>query len=66
MEATKRLGAVPDPLSETTSDRPDLAAPSTSSIPSMNSQTYPGQGLSVFQLLFALNEELKRVAFSPS
>ena len=58
--------AVPDPLSETTSDRPDLTAPSTPFISPMNSQTYPGQGLSISQLLFALNEELKRVSYSPS
>jgi hypothetical protein len=29
-------------------------------------QTYPGQGLSISQLVFALNEELKRVAYSTS
>jgi hypothetical protein len=32
----------------------------------MNTQSYPGQNLSVSQLVFALNEELKRVAYSPS
>ena len=32
---------------------------------SMNTQTYPGKGLSLLQLVFALNEELKRTAFSP-
>ncbi|KAF9783894.1 hypothetical protein BJ322DRAFT_1197273 [Thelephora terrestris] len=31
----------------------------------MDSHTYPGRGLSVSQLIFALNEELKRVAYSP-
>jgi hypothetical protein len=30
------------------------------------SQIYPGQGLSISQLVFALNEELKRTAYSPS
>ena len=32
----------------------------------MSSQTHPGHGLSISQLLFALNEELRRVAYSPS
>jgi hypothetical protein len=32
----------------------------------MSTLTYPGQGLSLSQLVFALNEELKRVANSPS
>ena len=32
---------------------------------SMNTQTYPGKSLSLSQLVFALNEELKRTAFSP-
>ncbi|KAF9783886.1 hypothetical protein BJ322DRAFT_884870 [Thelephora terrestris] len=31
----------------------------------MNAHTYPGRGLSLSQLIFALNEELKRVAYSP-
>ncbi|KAF9783919.1 hypothetical protein BJ322DRAFT_885769 [Thelephora terrestris] len=31
----------------------------------MDTHTYPGRGLSVSQLIFALNEELKRVAYSP-
>ena len=35
------------------------------SSPSMNAHTYPGKGLSLSQLVFALNEELKRVAYSP-
>ena len=30
----------------------------------MDTQTYPGRGLSLSQLAFALNEELKRVAYS--
>jgi hypothetical protein len=34
--------------------------------PPMTGQTYPGQGLSLSQLIFALNEELKRKAYSPS
>ena len=34
------------------------------SVPSMNAHTYPGKGLSLSQLFFALNEELKRVASS--
>ena len=37
--------------------------------PSMDAQahpgTYPGKGLSVSQLIFALNEELKRSVYSP-
>ena len=32
---------------------------------SMDAHTYPGKGLSLPQLVFALNEELKRVAYSP-
>ncbi|KAF9784368.1 hypothetical protein BJ322DRAFT_844594 [Thelephora terrestris] len=31
----------------------------------MDAHNYPGRGLSISQLLFALNEELKRVAYSP-
>ena len=37
-----------------------------SSILSMNTHAYPGKDLSLSQLVFALNEELKRVAHSPS
>lgn len=33
---------------------------------SMDTHIYPGKGLSLSQLVFALNKELKRVAFSPS
>jgi hypothetical protein len=33
---------------------------------SMDAHTYPGRGLSLQQLVFALNQELKRVAYSPS
>lgn len=33
---------------------------------SMSSQTHPGKGLSVSQLIFALSEELKCAAYSPS
>lgn len=36
------------------------------SLPAMDTYTYPGKGLSLSQLIFALNEELKRVAFCPS
>ena len=32
----------------------------------MNVHTYPGKGLSLSQLVFALNEELKRTDYSPS
>ena len=32
----------------------------------MDIHNYPGRGLSLSQLIFALNEELKRVAYSPS
>ena len=35
------------------------------SLPPMDTHTYPGRGLSLSQLIFALNEELKRVAYSP-
>ena len=35
-------------------------------IPLMNTPNYPGKGLSLSQLLFALNQELKRAAYSPS
>lgn len=38
----------------------------TSTINSMDVSTYPGEGLSLPQLVFALNEELKRMAYSPS
>ncbi|KAF9783897.1 hypothetical protein BJ322DRAFT_1211799 [Thelephora terrestris] len=31
----------------------------------MDTHTYPGRGLSLSQLIFALNEELKRAAYSP-
>jgi hypothetical protein len=31
----------------------------------MDTHAYPGRGLSLSQLIFALNEELKRVAYSP-
>ena len=41
--------------------KPGLS-PSTSS---MDIHNYPGRGLSLSQLIFALNEELKRVAYSP-
>ena len=37
-----------------------------SSPPLMDTQTYPGKGLSPSQLVFALNEELKRAVCSPS
>jgi hypothetical protein len=32
----------------------------------MDAHAYPGRGLSLSQLVFALNAELKRVAYSPS
>ena len=32
----------------------------------MNTQTYPGKGLSLSQLIFALNQELKIAVYSPS
>ena len=32
----------------------------------MNAHTYPGKGLSLSQLAFALKEELNRAAYSPS
>ena len=32
----------------------------------MNTKSYPGLGLSLSQLFFALDEELKRTAYSPS
>ena len=35
-------------------------------IPSMDAHAYPGMGLSLSQLAFALGEELKRAAHSPS
>ena len=35
-------------------------------IPKMDIHTYPGQGLSLSQLTFVLNEELKRVAYCSS
>ena len=38
----------------------------TSTIPQMAIHAYPGQGLSLSQLIFALNEELKRVAYCSS
>ena len=38
----------------------------TSTIPQMAIHAYPGQGLSLSQLVFALNEELKRVAYCSS
>ena len=31
----------------------------------MDTRTYPGKGLSLSQLVFALKEELKHVAYSP-
>jgi hypothetical protein len=34
--------------------------------PSMDTYTYPGKGLSLSQLIFALNEELKHVTYSSS
>jgi len=34
--------------------------------PSMDAKSYPGKDLSLSQLVFALNEELKRKAYSPS
>jgi hypothetical protein len=37
----------------------------TTSILSMNTYTHPGEGLSLPQLSFALNEELRRMAYSP-
>ena len=38
----------------------------THAVRSMDTQSYPGIGLSLSQLVFALNKELKRVAYSPS
>ena len=35
-------------------------------IPSMGAQTYPGESLSLSQLVFALNEGLKRTVGSPT
>ena len=35
-------------------------------IPSMTTQSHPGKGLSLPQLVFALNQELNRIAYSPS
>ena len=32
----------------------------------MDTQAHPGKGLSLSQLIFALNEELKRSVYSPS
>ena len=32
----------------------------------MHTSTYPGKGLTLPQLVFALNEELKRAVYSPS
>ena len=46
-----------------TVDRSSLQRPST---PSMDRHTYPGKGLLVSQLIFALNEELKRMTYSQS
>ena len=39
--------------------------PSPLPISQMDPHTYPGRGLSLSQLVFALNEELKRVTYSP-
>ena len=38
----------------------------TSFTPTTNTGTHPGYGLSLSQLIFALNQELKRTAYSPS
>ena len=38
----------------------------TSITPQMAIHAYPGQGLSLSQLVFALNEELKRLAYCSS
>ena len=38
----------------------------TAPLPSMDTHAYPGKGLSLSQLTFALNEELKRVAYRSS
>ena len=46
-------------------DRHTFLSPSTFSIPTMTPPSYPGKGLSLSQLAFALNEELKRSAYSP-
>jgi hypothetical protein len=47
-------------------DREILKVPGIFFVPSMDTHAYPGRGLSLSQLVFALNEELKRVAYSPS
>ena len=39
--------------------------PSASVISQMDVHAYPGQGLSLSQLVFALNEELKRISHCP-
>ena len=46
-------------------ERMTLDEPS-GSIPSMDERVYPGKGLSVSQLIFALNEEVKRVTYCSS
>ena len=45
---------------------PELARSLIYPVLSMDAHTYPGRGLSLQQLVFALNEELKRVAYFPS
>jgi len=42
------------------------ASSPTLSVSFMDAKPYPGRGFSLSQLVFALNEELKRTAYSPS
>jgi len=46
--------------------RPRLAVVCHQPSLSMNVHSYPGKDLSLSQLAFALNEELKRTAYSPT
>ena len=52
----------PDPA---TIYRTGAQEPFPFSVSRMDAHTYPGRGLSLSQLFFALNEELKRVPYSP-
>ena len=60
---TKKTINAPGKLDVPLSDRDRSVFPFT--IVSMNAGAYPGEGLSLSEIIFALNEELRRTAFSP-
>ena len=64
--STNRLHSLAQSLPQMKGDAQDSAFSPTSFAIPVDTQTYPGKGLSLSQLAFALNQELKRTAYSPS